>query len=116
MAWEQYEERIVKVHKVHLTGWPNGLVFNIHKLGSKALAECLNALRSDPPKCYWVKLSEEELQARASTVEVVTKPRKSRADKGEKRTSKKRKHLGSGESSTEKENAPISPETVDNSD
>ena len=105
MAWENYEEKIVKGHNVHLHGWPNGILFNIHKIGPKHLKKCLDALTADPPLCYWVNLSDEQveelLEKRGGSTEKV---RKERSDKGVKRK----------RGNEDKENRhPLSSETVD---
>ena len=106
-----------------LIGWPADTAFNPHKLSSKALMRCLEALRTNPPSCYWIKLTEAEVAERAAEHRKVTpKTRKPRSDKGKKRgpSSRKRRRMSSSDESGEdgegKENEPpsnLSPETVD---
>lgn len=111
MAWEKYEEKIVQRYKVSLKGWPSGVGFNIHKLGTGDLTLCFRALTAKPPTIFWAKLTDEELEERRRTVTKSSKTRKQRSDKGVKRTKRKR-----GTDEDEDDENPISPETVDDSD
>ncbi|KAH7917654.1 hypothetical protein BV22DRAFT_1135233 [Leucogyrophana mollusca] len=63
MNYDNYEKKIVEAHGVALVGWPSGRVRNPGRLGGRAAAEqLLNALVNE--KCYWVILSDEELEQR----------------------------------------------------
>ncbi len=86
MNYDNYEGRIVEIFSVAIRGWPCGKVANPGTIGRDnvyALLEALEGHDGKPPTCYWVKLSDSELDARrmanaarAAQGETVYKPRK----------------------------------------
>ena len=99
MNYDNYECKIVEVHSVALHGWPcHAEVTNPGKLLIGDIFKLLNALGGgdkDTPTCYWVVLSESELeervarnQAREAHSQQVYKPRRksshSKSQKGAK--------------------------------
>ncbi|KAJ2982279.1 hypothetical protein NUW54_g10771 [Trametes sanguinea] len=67
MNYDNYEGRIVEVFGVALIGWPcNCDVANPGSIGKENVYKLLNALDNPDAKerCYWVKLSNAELEAR----------------------------------------------------
>jgi hypothetical protein len=93
MSWAHFEEKVVQRYHVDLVGWPEGIQFDIHKLGAGPLTLILHAMRGPEPTCFWEKLTAEEVDARKLLVPP-KKPRKQRSDIGRKRARYSKKRLG----------------------
>jgi hypothetical protein len=119
MSWGNYLERIVIPYRVVLRGWPNGIQFNPHQLGSKSLMCCLSALNGTPatgPLCYWEKLTAEEHATYVKEFEAQDpKARKTRSDKRQKRV-RKRRHDAISDDEISNSASHLSKEFVDDDD
>lgn len=88
MNYANYIGDIVLRHSVILDGWPFPTMKNPSKLGGNLvdLRTLLEALRSDPPTCYWRDVTAEEIEIFKSKHEAAPqKQRKRRTDAGKKR-------------------------------
>jgi hypothetical protein len=69
MNYENYERVIVERHSLALVGWPEGKVRNPGSIvgGQGTINQLFSALKNRD--CHWVKLTDEELQARITANE-----------------------------------------------
>lgn len=95
MNYNNYISEIALKHSIILDGWPFPTMKSPSKLGGNLgdLRKLVEALRADPPTCFWREISDEEIEALregheaavASGERAPQQQRKRRKDAGKKR-------------------------------
>lgn len=111
MNYNNYVSEIALKYSIILDGWPFPTMKSPSKLGGNLgdLRKLLEALRADPPTCFWREVSDEEIEALregheaavASGERAPQQQRKRRKDAGKKRAASE---VGEVDDDTDKEN------------